>query len=169
MTRPVDTWQTRISEHGHVVVLALLSKGVRLHDARDLAQDAWTRLIEADRQGRLERIELPGLAIRQAMFLLSERQRVVVRRVEAPVDEAGELAAESWPEAVVEARQRLALISATMEQVPPRARAVLASHLSSADGHAEQAARVGLSVQRFRQVLCEVRARLRAALGEDGP
>lgn len=169
MTHPQDHWQARISRHDHVVVLALLSKGLRLHDARDLSQEAWTRLIEADRRGRLERVELPGLAIRQAMFLLSERRRGEGRRPEAPLDDAAEVPTAGVPDAIAEARQHLGLIAATLEQVPPRGREVLSSHLSSAEGHVEQAARIGLSVQRFRQVLCEVRARLREALGEDGP
>ncbi len=168
MTPPTDTWTHRIAEHDHVIVLALLSKGVRLHDARDLAQDAWTRLIEADRAGRLERIELPGLVIRQAMFLLAERRRIGARRLEVDVDEAAALPTrEGVPDSVLDAKQRLALVSATLAQVSPRGREVLESQLSSDAGHAEQAARIGLSVQRFRQVLCEVRARLRAALGED--
>lgn len=166
MTRVNDLWKHRIAEHDHVVVLALLSKGVRLHDARDLSQDAWTRLIEADRAGRLERVELPGLVIRQAMFLLAERRRVGGRRVEVDVEAAAELPATSEPESIVDAKRRLALVSATLDGVTPRGRQVMESLLSSSDGHAEQAARVGLSVQRFRQVLCEVRARLRAALGE---
>ncbi|MCA2980091.1 MAG: hypothetical protein INH41_18275 [Myxococcaceae bacterium] len=165
-----DAWTLRISEHDHVVVLALLSRGVRLQDARDLAQDAWARLVEAERAGRLERIELPGLVIRQAMFLLAERHRVLRRRVDVDVEVevAAELPASGEPESIVDARRRLALVSATLEQVPPRGRQVMESLLASSDGHAQQAARIGLSVQRFRQVLCEVRARLRAAMGEDG-
>lgn len=168
MTASVDHWKHRIAEHDHVVVLALLSKGVRLFDARDLSQEAWTRLIEADRAGRLERIELPGLVIRQAMFLLAERRRVGGRRVEVDVDEAVSLpAAEASQADIVEARQQLGLVSASLAKLPVRGQQVMNSMLDSNDGHAEQAARVGLSVQRFRQALCEVRARLRAALGEE--
>lgn len=160
-------WSPRIAEHDHVLVLALLAKGVRLHDARDLAQEAWARLIEADRDGKLERIDLPGLVIRQAMFLLAEQQRVRSRRLLEDAGEAARLEAPGGqPESILEARQRLSVVASALSTVTPRGREVMETWLGSTTGHAEQAARVGLSVQRFRQVLCEVRARLRAALGE---
>lgn len=166
-TPTAHRWSPRIAEHDHVVVLALLAKGVRLHDARDLAQEAWARLIEADRAGKLERIELPGLVIRQAMFLLAEQRRVRARRVEVEPLDAGHLEATGGePESILEARQRLSVVQAALAKVTPRGREVMETWLGSSSGHAEQAARVGLSVQRFRQVLCEVRARLKAALEE---
>ena len=49
-----------------------------------------------------------------------------------------------------------------------RERGVFRSVLESPDApHRELAEREGLSVQRFRQVLCNVRAKLRAALSGD--
>jgi DNA-directed RNA polymerase specialized sigma24 family protein len=160
------SWSDSIRLHDHTVVVALLSKGVRLDDARDLAQESWTRLIAADQAGRLERIELPGLAIRQAMFLLSERRRVSKRRVEVPEDEAHELTGDAQPETLFESRQALAIVAAELSRATPRAREVMEASLSTAVPHAEHAAAIGLSVQRFRQVLCIVRARLRAAVEE---
>ncbi|MDP1917703.1 MAG: hypothetical protein Q8L14_15785 [Myxococcales bacterium] len=160
------SWSDSIVQHDHTVVVALLSKGVRLDDARDLAQESWTRLISADRAGRLERIELPGLAIRQAMFLLSERRRLGKRRVEVPEAEAHELAGTSQPEAIIESRQALAIVAAELSRATPRAREVMEASLSNAAPHAEHAAALGVSVQRFRQVLCIIRARLRAAVEE---
>lgn len=160
------SWSDSIRLHDHTVVVALLSKGVRLDDARDLSQESWTRLIAADQAGRLERIELPGLAIRQAMFLLSERRRVTRRRVEVPEAEAHELRGTDAPEAVLESRQALAIVAAELARATPRAREVMEASLSASIPHAEHAAAIGLSVQRFRQVLCIVRARLRAAVEE---
>lgn len=160
------SWSDSIAQHDHTVVVALLSKGVRLDDARDLAQESWTRLIAADQAGRLERIELPGLAIHQAMFLLSERRRVSKRRVEVPEVEAHELSGAAQPEAIIESRQALAIVAAELARATPRVREVMEASLSASIPHAEHAAAIGVSVQRFRQVLCIVRARLRAAVEE---
>jgi DNA-directed RNA polymerase specialized sigma24 family protein len=160
------SWSDAIRLHSHTVVVALLSKGVRLDDARDLVQESWTRLMTAHQAGRLERIELPGLAIRQAMFLLAERRRITRRRVEVPETEAHSLTSGVQPEALIEARQALAIVAAELSLEAPRAREVMEASLSTSVPHAEHAAAIGLSVQRFRQVLCMVRARLRDALDE---
>jgi RNA polymerase sigma-70 factor (ECF subfamily) len=64
--------------------------------------------------------------------------------------------------------EQLSRAHAALEQVSPSARNVF---LLACDGqelpHAEVAARVGLSVQRVRQILCEVRKKLRSALEEE--
>ncbi len=43
--------------------------------AKDIAQEAWIRLVEQQRLGRLERLVLPGLAITQASYLAMEAAR----------------------------------------------------------------------------------------------
>lgn len=160
-------WTDAVRRFDHTVVVALLAKGVRLHDARDLAQETWARLIAAHRDAKLERVELPGLAIRQAMFLLAERRRVELRRVEVPETEAHALAGEEEPESIAGTREVLAVVAAELERATPRAREVIDVALSANHGaHAEHAAALGVSVQRFRQILCAVRARLRAAVAE---
>lgn len=158
-------WAVQIEKHGHVVVVALLAQGVRLHDAKDLAQEAWTRLISADANGRLDRIELPGLAIRQALFLAAERRRIDRRRVAVAVEESTCIAGDLEQE--VAARQVLGVVAAELGRTTPRAQAVVVSVLNADGPHQAQAATLGLSTQRFRQVLCQVRARLRAVIDEE--
>jgi RNA polymerase sigma-70 factor (ECF subfamily) len=160
-----DFWSEAVRRHDHTVVVALLAKGERLHDARELAQETWARLWAAHREGRLSEVALPGLAIRQAMFLLAERRRIQRRRPSVAVCEAEGLPAAAEPERLLGARQVLALVAEELGRATPRAREVL--HASLADTpHAEHARQLGVSVQRFRQVLCAVRAKLRAAVEE---
>ncbi|MGD0528051.1 MAG: hypothetical protein ABSE49_23155, partial [Polyangiaceae bacterium] len=64
-----EAWSALVQRHNHRVVVALLARGVRVDKAKDIAQEAWMRLVEQQRQGRLERLQLPGLAIAQATFL----------------------------------------------------------------------------------------------------
>lgn len=156
-------WSAHIERHGHVVVVALLAQGLRLHDAKDLAQEAWTRLLEADRDGRLERIELPGLAIRQALYLLAERRRSTRRRELVPLDDEHR-APMIDAETQLAQRELLQVVAGQLANETPRAKSVVDVLLSSDELHAVHARSLGISVQRFRQVLCDVRSRLRAVV-----
>lgn len=158
-------WEALIARHGHVVVLALLSRGLRINEARELAHDAWSRLFEQWSAGKLERLELPGLAIRQALFLASDFRRER-RRPSVPWEQGPELVdPHARPDARLESRQLLARTEAAASALPPRAQLVFATVLHNPETpQAELARGLGVSLQRLRQSLCEVRARLKAAI-----
>lgn len=161
-------WKAAIARHDHALVLSLLASGLRLDDARDVAQEAWLRVIEASATGRLTHLELPGLVIRQASFIVLDRQRASTLRTHVPEDEAATLPADERADHQAHARELLATLEAGLATATPRQREVFFTVLAAPDaGHRELAARRGLSLQRFRQVLCDVRARLRRALEED--
>ncbi len=156
-------WDVLIARHGRRVLLSLLARGVRVDRAQDLAQETWMRLIEQQRAGKLTRLELPGLAVTQASFLAADEAR------KATASNEDALAGAEDPAASVEVRfatrQDLDRALAELERCPARAREVFALvYDNPALSHAEAAQRAGLSVQRLRQTLCEVRARLRAAM-----
>jgi RNA polymerase sigma factor (sigma-70 family) len=174
----VDAWNALIARHDHRVVVSLLARGVRIDRAKDLAQEAWIRLIEQQRAGRLAHLSLPGLAIAQAAFLSLEANRRDGARGGTPLsidDEDGAREATDLVDPAADAETRL-LTSERME----RAERVLAGCSASArsvfrltyggDGlnHADVARQVGLSLQRVRQILCEVRSKLRLALEGEG-
>ncbi len=165
-----EAWSALVQRHNHRVVVALLARGVRVDRAKDIAQEAWMRLVEQQRQGRLDRLQLPGLAIAQATFLwLESQRREAALRKHEPLDEPAVAAALADPREDAESRL------VTEERIE-RAVEVLSGCSSSAKkvfrlayggaglSHAEVAEKVGLSLQRVRQILCEVRAKLRVAL-----
>jgi RNA polymerase sigma-70 factor (ECF subfamily) len=175
----VDAWNALIAKHDHRVVVSLLARGVRVDRARDIAQEAWIRLVEQQRAGRLAELKLPGLAITQAAFLSLEAARRDGARAEPLSIHADDSGCGAIDVADPAANAEAHLI--TTERVE-QAERVLAGCSASArnvfrlayggDGlsHAEVAERVGLSLQRVRQILCEVRAKLRDALeGEEQP
>jgi RNA polymerase sigma-70 factor (ECF subfamily) len=87
LTGSQPAWEALIRAHDRRVVLSLLASGVPLARAKEIAHDAWTRLIEQQRLGRLERLELPGLAIRQARFLWLDELRARDKSAESePID-----------------------------------------------------------------------------------
>jgi RNA polymerase sigma-70 factor (ECF subfamily) len=145
----------------------LIAKGVTLDRARDIAQETWTRLIEQQRAGKLPRIELPGLAITQASFLALDDARRR-RRGPRPLDDAPEADVQD-PRANAEeqlvTREQIERAITELERCSPQAKRVFSLVYEGAGRpHADAARTLGISVQRVRQTLCEVRARLRGAL-----
>jgi RNA polymerase sigma-70 factor (ECF subfamily) len=171
-----SAWGELVRRHTHRVVLSLLARGVTLDVAEDLAQETWARLLQQQRAGRLNRLELPGLAVTQARWLAREAERTSARRVAlagraATLEvEAGEPADDdpaSDPERGAVQREQLEIVRREIARCPARAREVFrAVYAERAPSHAEVARDLGLSVQRVRQILCEVRARVRAAIRE---
>jgi RNA polymerase sigma factor (sigma-70 family) len=162
-------WATLIRRHDHRVVVSLLARGVRLERARELAQETWCKLMERQREGRLPELSLPGLAIVQAGFLAANDRRRPSRELMVPLDTASEPASRQTAEDTAIGRQRLELLGRALAACPPGARRVFELVYDQPElGYAEVAARVGLSVQRVKQIVFEVRKRLRAALEESG-
>jgi len=145
---------------------------VPLERAEDLTQEAWLRLIERQREGRLGHMELPGLVIAQARWLALEAERTRRRRerIAGPVAALGEaeqlVDSAAGPDRVAGDRERLELLCRELASCPARAREVfVAVYGPRAQSHEDVAGAMGLSLQRVRQIVCEVRARLRRAAG----
>jgi RNA polymerase sigma factor (sigma-70 family) len=168
-------WQALVHRHDRRVVLSLLGRGLPLDRAREIAQETWTRLMESQRAGRLSSLSLPGLAIVQAGYLCaSEWRRQSVKHLHEVGPEAPRLAAAApavvSPEDQVGDRQALARVARALEACPAGARRVFDAVYQNPElGYDEIAARVGLSTQRVKQIVCEVRKRLRAVLRDEVP
>jgi RNA polymerase sigma-70 factor (ECF subfamily) len=154
-------WGAAVRAHNPRIIASLLAMSVTLDHAEELASQAWARLIEQERNGQLAEVRLPGLAIAQARFFalnwLKTRRRETDLAADIPSDADPERALIARNDVVVTLRV-LATCSASAQSVfrtlydyPPPSHDVVAE-------------RVGLSVQRVRQILCEVRKRIRQAL-----
>lgn len=165
-------WDSEMRRHGQRVVVSLLARGLRPARAKELAQEAWMRVIENHRGGRLTELKLPGVVITQANFLVLDERRRNEQRY--PHDAWGEDAtAPPGPpglEQQVFAREQLRTIQRILDQSHPNARQVFfMMYGGEAKSAPEIAACLGLSVQRVRQIACELRHRIREALegGQD--
>lgn len=158
-----SAWTELIARHNRRVLLSLLAQGVLPAQAKEMAQEAWLRLITQADAKKLPRLELPGLAIRQALFLARSEARKLGQFHE-PLEDGPEVATDS-PERLFFDRERLQKAHERLQDLSPSARAVFERLYGDPQlSHAEVAARVGLSVQRVRQIVCEVRKVLRAEL-----
>jgi RNA polymerase sigma factor (sigma-70 family) len=162
-------WSLLVARHNHRVVVSLLARGVPIDRAKDLAQETWMRLIENQRKGRLLALNLPGLAIVQAGFLLATARRQeggVAPCSPVRLDEpACEVPA---PDEQLINRQELHRVAAALDGLSPAARRVFQFVYEHPElSYAEAALQLQLSTQRVKQTVCEVRKRLRAVLTDE--
>lgn len=162
-----SAWDSLILKHRRRVVVALLADGHSLDEASELAQEAWARLWVAQQSGKLERLELPGLVVTQARFLAKDAWRRRKTRAEA-ADELGAAEEPHVPssEAQVSTRQQLQRVQAALTTLPASQQRIFRLAQDEGLPHADIAAKVGLSLQRVRQIIWEVRTALRAAMEE---
>lgn len=165
---PADVdWDAHMQRYGRRVVVSLLARGVLPERAKELAQDAWFRVIQAHRRGKLPELKVPGIVIKQAAFLLhDDRRRSSSRYAHEPIDEAAQPQPDEREfEAQLAARHQLRQVQAVIKDAHPNARRVF-EMMYGGDAHSasEIAEALGLSVQRVRQIGCELRKTLRREL-----
>ena len=162
-----DDWDDLVARHSRAVWLSVVALGVAPDQAREIAQMAWTKLIEQRRRGAIAELRLPGLAIAQARFLALDalRHAGVERQHRADARAVGTDVDPTDPEQQLitheRARRALAALGHCSVQEQRVFRAV---YDDPARPHATIAAELQLSVQRVRQILCEVRKKLRDAM-----
>ena len=160
-------WDALIARHNGRLVAFLVARGTPLARAKELAHDTWLLLIGRQRDGKLRALKLPSLAFQQAAWLAVDDAR---RERGARPWEDAEPRADDAPtsEDVVLSREQLARVRTALaccSAAEQRVFRLLYKHPELS--HREAARRLGLSEQRVRQVACEVRKRLRAAMEEE--
>lgn len=155
-------WEPAVRAYNARVVASLVALSIPIEQAEELASQTWTRLIEKERAGQLKEISLPGLAIKQARFLAHAWFRSNRLRGALPEQEP---AAGIDPERALIARREVEVALEVLSRSSPSAQAVFV-HLydDPPPTHQVVADRLGLSLQRVRQILCEVRRSIRVAL-----
>jgi RNA polymerase sigma-70 factor (ECF subfamily) len=165
---PDFDWDAAVRTHNRRVVVCLLAMGVPLDRADDVAQRAWMRLMRQANAGRLQTIRLPGLAIRQARFIALKELRREGERSVVDADDVELTAAQLLPDERIANRQTVERVLSVLKEHNPRAQTIFCLVYEDPPiPHLEIAERVGLSLQRVRQILCEVRKDMREALEAD--
>jgi DNA-directed RNA polymerase specialized sigma24 family protein len=163
-----EMWDRLIREHDRKVVLSLLAIGVERDRARELAQQTWTRLLEQYRAGKLESLEFPGLAIRQARFLAidSFRKSDLHRRTLAVNPDDGAIDGEHQLLTRDQLRRALAALATCSKQAQQLFKLMYADQPPRSC--VEAARELGLSTERARHIVCETRKVIRLAVAGDG-
>jgi RNA polymerase sigma factor (sigma-70 family) len=160
-------WNALVARHNQRVVVALLGRGLGIERAKDIAQEAWLRLLEQQRAGKLRELKLPSLAITQATFLALDAARREGRTL-ALAEGFDAADPRPLPPQTLIGEERLARAQRVLARCSPSARKVFSLVYGGGGlSHADVAEQVGLSVQRVRQIVCEVRKELRREFEED--
>jgi len=159
-------WEALIRAHDRRVFLAVLALGVRADRARDVVQTTWTRLMEKDERGEITKDNVAGLAVAQARFLaLDELRRTNSEKRRA--EPLPEMLDDLDPEQLLIDRERLERAAAVLAGSSPSVQRLFQLlYAEPPVDYTQAAALVGVSLQRARQVMCELRKKLRAALEE---
>ena len=159
----VPDWEAAVRTWNARVVASVLALSVPFDQAEELASQAWQRLLEQQRAGALVEIQLPGLVIKQARFLALSWLRAAKR--ETGLEDQDALLAPGDPERALIARRDVETALRVLRTSSRSAQAVFdLIYDDPPPSHDEVASRLGLSVQRVRQILCEVRKKIREAL-----
>ena len=163
-------WNALVRQHDRRVFVSLLAKGVSPPLARELAQETWIRLIEQQRAGKLTELRLPGLAVVQADFLWRTQRRKKSLPTVSDTEEEGRPLqvpdAKVSPEQSLLDKQQLGRALNALQQCSDRQREIFVAVQREGLSASEAALRFGISVQRTRQTMWEVRKRLRLAIEE---
>ncbi|CAN7274555.1 sigma-70 family RNA polymerase sigma factor [Pseudorhodoferax sp. LjRoot39] len=149
-------------------LLAFLVRAVRdPHEAQDLAQQAFERVLQHQRAGhRVD--DLRALLYEVARNLLVDRhRRLQVRQHDSDavlLDHPGPSAGE--PDTVYAGRQRLQVLIAAIESLPPRCRRAFILHKIDGLSHAEVAAQMEISLNMVERHIMLAVAACRKALGD---
>ncbi|HMN78980.1 MAG TPA: RNA polymerase sigma factor [Burkholderiaceae bacterium] len=117
------------------------------HEAQDLVQEVYERLMTMQRAGKSIE-EARALLYQIARNLLIDRHRLLRSRQHVSDSELSDMpaAGDSEPEAVLTGNQMLARLSGAIEGLPPRCREAFVLHKFEGLSHAQVAARMGISV-----------------------
>lgn len=161
-------WNALAKRYDRVIWLRLLALRVPVQQAHDLKQVVWETLISKWQQGEFDYLQMPGLALKQADFVAKRSWRKP--RCEG-ADNIAELSDKRVASLAGDAeksvldRARLQEILALVDTASATARRVFRlTYSPPGKTAAEVAQTVGLSEQRVRQTLCELRALLRGSL-----
>jgi RNA polymerase sigma factor (sigma-70 family) len=166
-----EAWDLLIVRHTPRVVLSLLAMRFSAARAREVTADAWTRLVDQQRRGRIDVLELPGLAIAQARFLALEERRTqrAASSAQSPIEAAVSVPDPSpSPEDRVLSAQQLERAQRALSACSDvHQRVFRMVYGGNAMTQTAVAGALDLSVERVRHILTEVRKKLRAIVEEE--
>lgn len=149
-------------------LLGFFVRSVRdVHEAQDLVQQTFERMLSAGLAGR--QAEQPRALMYQiARNLLVDRHRHLSVRLHDSDDALHHHPAlpACEPEAMYAGMQRVQLLVATIEALPPRCRAAFVRHRIDGLSHAEVAAEMGISLNMVERHIMLAVATCRKALGD---
>jgi RNA polymerase sigma factor (sigma-70 family) len=161
-------WGELVRRHTPRTIALLVARGARVDLAKEIAHDAWAKLLEKQQAGLLRELKLPALVLQQATFLAIDAARRAAWEAN-PKEVPDHPDPMPGMEELLTSRQQLARAGVVFERCSAAEQRVFRLVYDRPDLKcSEIAAILGLSEQRVKQVTYEVRKRIRSAI-EDKP
>jgi RNA polymerase sigma-70 factor (ECF subfamily) len=157
-------------EHNRALVSFLAARLNSMVEARDVAQEAYARLLQLERPGAVSflRSYLFRIAANLAVDRIRQRR---IRSEGAPAQVFEELLSLPSPERTVLAEQQLKVLTVALDELPPRCREAFALHYFGGRSLQDIAGSMKVTdrmIQKYvARALAHCRARLDAVLGEE--
>jgi RNA polymerase sigma factor (sigma-70 family) len=167
----VQTVTRLFREHNQALIQFLLTRVRSEQDARDVAQEAYVRMLELERPSGVSFLRAYLFKTAANLAVDRARRQTTLHHIrEQWIDPFESLAQAPAADRTANAQQELALVCAYLQELPARCRTAFYLHRFRDMGAAEIARRLGVSDRMVRsylvQALVHCRARLNAARGE---
>jgi len=157
-------------EHNQALVRFLLTRVDSEQEARDVAQEAYVRMLQLDSHGAVSFLSAYLFKTASNIAIDRMRERAVRRRLDDAASR--ELPMDPAPEAILQAREQLELIDRHVQELPPKCRKAFYLHRLQGMSPPKIAAKLGVSERMVHlylvRALVHVRARLDAAEPKEG-
>lgn len=156
-------WADWAQQYDRIVWLRIVAHGIDPERASEIKQEVWELLFRRYQRGALGEVTMPGLALAQADFLAgSERRLKRTQDIGLQPNEQTVDAKQFEPEHVAIQRARLRRVASVVGASSKTTQRVFELHYSPPClSTFEIAVRLNITEQRVRQVICELRERLR--------
>lgn len=154
-------------EHNRSLISFLVTRLRSVHDARDVAQEAYVRLLQLDRPGAVSLLR--SYLFRTAANLAVDRLRRRSVRERASIELFDEISGRETLEQTVLARQELERVRAALEQLPPKTRRAFVLHVIDGVPTPEVARLMGLKERMVRLHVSRALTRCKESLNGDRP
>lgn len=151
-------------EHNQALVNFLLTRVGSEAEARDVAQEAYVRMLQLDRKGAVS--FLCGYLFKTAANIAVDRarSRMIHRRVTDGIQRAERQGEASPPERQLEAQEEIELIERYVQELPARCRQAFYLHRLHDMSPPDIASRLGVSKRMVHLYLVQALAHLRSRL-----
>jgi RNA polymerase sigma-70 factor (ECF subfamily) len=152
-------------QHNRALVGFLSARLNSVQEARDVAQEAYARLLQIDQPGAVSflRAYLFQIAANLAIDRLRQRR---VREQGTPTAFFEALLTQASPERIVLADQQLAVLAAALEELPDKCREAFAQHYLADQSFREIAASMGIGHRMVQKYVARALAHCRLRMAE---
>lgn len=151
-------------EHNQALIRFLMSRVDSEQEARDVAQEAYVRMLQLDSRGTVSLLSSYLFKTAANIAIDRMRNRSVGRRVLRGLGEAGGDSQAASPERILQSREDIQLIERSVAELPPKCRQAFYLHRLHDLSSSEIAVQLGVSKRMVHHYLVQAMAHIQSTL-----